>query len=72
MPSVTRRIATMVLGFILNLQSVSSNGPLSSQPLAAKNEVEQYHDQGHREQKVNEPAQGVTAYHPEHPQNEKH
>jgi hypothetical protein len=40
--------------------------------LAPGNEFEQYHNNGNRQQEVDEPAQRVTAYETEQPQNEQY
>ena len=62
----------MVFVFILILQFLSSVNSFLIQPSAPGDEVDEHHDDGNRQQDMDEPAQRVTAYKTEQPQNEQY
>jgi len=61
-------------GFCIHIVSsvFASVNSLLIQPPAPGDEADEHHDNGNYQQNVNEPAQRVTAYETEQPQNEQH
>jgi hypothetical protein len=62
-------------GFCIHIDSFSlfsSVGSFLIQPPAPGDEADEHHDNGNRQQDVDEPAQRVTAYETERPQNEQY